>query len=239
MLELDLIPHTCWHSNLRTILTPESWRTIRAKTLDAAEHACELCGAEAEPDRPLECHEKWFFDHEALSQRLERLMCLCKSCHTVKHWGRSKKHNPHDALFIHLLEVNGWGVEQAQAHIRDAYAKVVAYGSTPWTIDISYLDREGLDYTIPEEPSVPQPSQPERASAVMPRKRERTEPKLKDLPSYTPPKKRRNLRLWAALIIAGTGSSFLMSRLGFGVSAVFLYGLIWVGLLGLLWRKSS
>ncbi len=34
----------------------------------------------------LECHEVWYYDHDALVQRLAGLIPLCTLCHQVKHW---------------------------------------------------------------------------------------------------------------------------------------------------------
>ena len=58
-LEFELVPDSCWYSNLRSQLPPEAWNKIRKKAYARAGGKCMICGA---PTARLEAHEQWEYD---------------------------------------------------------------------------------------------------------------------------------------------------------------------------------
>ena len=54
-LNFELVPDSCWYSNLRSQLPKEVWDRIRKKAYARAGGKCMLCGA---PTARLEAHEQ-------------------------------------------------------------------------------------------------------------------------------------------------------------------------------------
>ncbi len=84
-LSIELVPSSCWYSNVRTVLT--RWGTgiaSAAKVYEAAGRRCEVCGGARGGVHPVECHEAWEYDDVGHVQRLARMTALCPACHEVK-----------------------------------------------------------------------------------------------------------------------------------------------------------
>jgi len=82
-LTIELIPSTCWGSNLREALSKSEWDDLRHQTYNEYSHKCGICGASGR----LNCHELWKWDDGEHRQILGGLIALCDLCHHVKHIG--------------------------------------------------------------------------------------------------------------------------------------------------------
>lgn len=60
----------------------------------------------------LEAHERWSYDLQTQTQRLERLIALCHRCHTSTHMGLAGIRHLSDLAKNHIKRVNGWSEEQ-------------------------------------------------------------------------------------------------------------------------------
>ena len=60
-LNFELVPDSCWYSNLRSILSKEQWDVVRKEAYSRADGKCMICGA---PSFRLEAHEQWEYDEE-------------------------------------------------------------------------------------------------------------------------------------------------------------------------------
>jgi hypothetical protein len=98
-LGIELIPSTCFYSNLRNRVTKEVWDKIRKKTYSNDNNLCSVCGRVGE----LHCHEVWVYDDDLHIQKLSSLVALCKMCHMVKHIGY---YGESYALLNHFMNVN-------------------------------------------------------------------------------------------------------------------------------------
>jgi len=87
-LEIEPIPLSSWGISLASRLPKEEWDDLRTKVYRDADYKCEICG---NGEEQLHCHEQWAFDDKRSIQKLVRCICLCKTCHDVKHLGRSKE----------------------------------------------------------------------------------------------------------------------------------------------------
>lgn len=85
-LALELVPCTCWVSNLRSLFSKEKWATMKQACYRSAGFRCEVCGGRGEK-WPVEAHEVWEYDDMHLVQIFKRVCALCPSCHQVKHYG--------------------------------------------------------------------------------------------------------------------------------------------------------
>ncbi|MFJ3408313.1 DUF5710 domain-containing protein [Promicromonospora sp. NPDC090134] len=79
-LFVDLVPSTCWFTNVRSCVSPKDWDRLRRMITRRAGLRCEICGAtqDKETRRWLEAHERWVYDGTTGVQRLVRLICLCQ-----------------------------------------------------------------------------------------------------------------------------------------------------------------
>src|ERR1017187_3032700 len=97
-LEVELVPSSCFYTNLRSILSKGNWDRLRKYSYEKANLKCEICGEsglDQGSKHALECHEVWAYDDVNLIQSLVRVEALCPRCHEVKHIGLAglKGHN--------------------------------------------------------------------------------------------------------------------------------------------------
>jgi len=60
-LFVDLIPTSCWFTNVRTCVSPSGWARVKTLVVGRTGRRCEVCGTGAEPSHGLwlEAHERW------------------------------------------------------------------------------------------------------------------------------------------------------------------------------------
>mgnify|MGYP003638996797 CR=1 FL=1 len=78
-LTVELIPKTCYYSNVRTLLPTREWNRIRKLSYSKANFKCEICndtGTNQGYRHDLECHETWEYTKSGV-QRLIELVSLC------------------------------------------------------------------------------------------------------------------------------------------------------------------
>ena len=156
-LTVELVPSTCWWSNVRSHLTPPEWERLRRATAAAAGNRCEICGGRGRR-HPVECHEVWDYDDTRRVQRLVRLIALCPSCHEVKHLGLTAKRGRQAAALVHLANVNGWTTADAEAYAEVVFEQWAARSRHDWTLDCTILEAQGIHF----EPTRIRRSPPDR-----------------------------------------------------------------------------
>ena len=144
-LTVELVPSTCWWSNVRSHVAPAVWERLRRATATAAGNRCEICGGRGRR-HPVECHEVWDYDDARLVQRLVRLIALCPSCHEVKHLGLAAKRGRHAAALAHLAKVNGWTAADAEAYTEVVFEQWAARSRHDWTLDCTVLEVQGIRF---------------------------------------------------------------------------------------------
>ena len=141
MLRADVLPRLTLGSNLRGMLRQATWDRLRFAAADAADNRCEACGKQSlgpkqKVQRP-DCHEAWVYEKNGsrFTQRLDRLIALCKMCHNVQHIGRG-----FTADAVQTLQVlNGWSVAEALADIERAVTRVALMNNLEFDLDLSVL----------------------------------------------------------------------------------------------------
>lgn len=78
-------------------------------------------------------------DDAAGVQRLVGLVALCPACHRVKHLGRSHVQGLGDEAIAHLMAVNDWSVERAEAYIDLVLDVWERRSRASWRLDLSWL----------------------------------------------------------------------------------------------------
>jgi hypothetical protein len=143
-LTVELVPSTCWYTNVRSNVPKAVWDGLRRRVAADAGHRCEVCGGRGRR-WPVECHEVWHYDDATRVQRLERPVALCPVCHEVKHAGLASRRGRLEAVVNHLAKVNGWSTADAELYLEAAFEEWAARSRHQWTLDISALhSRYGL-----------------------------------------------------------------------------------------------
>ena len=142
-LTIELVPQTCWFSNVRSEVSLADWDWLRKTTAANAEIRCEVCGGRG-PKWPVECHEIWDYDDARRVQTLRRLTALCPTCHEVKHMGFANVRGRGDIAAKHLAKVNGWSAPEADRYIAEQFAVWERRSRVEWTLNLSWLEQCGI-----------------------------------------------------------------------------------------------
>jgi len=146
-LTIELVPSTCWFSNVRSNVSKRDWDKLRFACYAKAGNICEICGGHGEK-WPVECHEIWAYDDEKHTQTLTGLIALCPSCHEVKHIGLAQMRGRGEIAQKHLMKVNGWSADQAAQYIK---ARFLIWNdrssrSIHWALNLDFLKNQGITY---------------------------------------------------------------------------------------------
>lgn len=166
-LFVDLVPASCWFTNVRTCVATGDWDRVRRMVYGRAEARCEACGSGPDPAAGLrlEAHERWAFDEVAGVQRLARLICLCSDCHAVTHFGLTAIRGRQEWALDHLQAVTGLDPEQAIAHVDAAFELWEARSARVWSLDLSMLTGAGIRLAVPPD-AVERAAHAERTAAA-------------------------------------------------------------------------
>lgn len=142
-LVIELVPSTCWYSNLRNAVSREVWDRIRYKAYKASGNRCKVCGV----DRTLYCHEVWSYDDKEYVQTLVGFVALCEPCHMVKHIGFAgiramEGELDYDKLVAHFMRVNGCSREEFDKAVAVAFEVWEERSNHKWRCELGEL--EGL-----------------------------------------------------------------------------------------------
>ncbi|WP_234478588.1 DUF5710 domain-containing protein [Streptomyces sp. MBT65] len=152
-LFVDLVPSTCWFTNVRSCVEQRDWERLRRMITRRAGQRCEICGAAEDRGarRWLEVHERWIYDDTARVQTLKRLICLCTDCHTVTHFGYAQVRGVEAQAFAHLMTVTGLTEPQARRHVSSAFTLWKRRSQLTWSLDLGILADAGIALAPPPE----------------------------------------------------------------------------------------
>ena len=113
-LSFQLVPSTCWYTNLRSILPnwPEISYNVRLN------HTCDICGSRL---GPFDAHEIWDYDDISHIQSLKNIICVCKDCHNVIHIGHAQIEGTAEQAYEWYIKVNNLTEDQADRDIKEAF----------------------------------------------------------------------------------------------------------------------
>jgi 5-methylcytosine-specific restriction endonuclease McrA len=150
-LFVDLIPRTCWFTNVRSCVAQRDWERLRRVIVERADSKCEVCGATRDTDtkRWLEVHERWAYDETTSTQTLKRLICLCTDCHQTTHMGFAQTQGRGEKALKHLMKVTGFDRDDAEEHVQIAFDVWDKRNRMAWSLDLSMLKDAGIEITPP------------------------------------------------------------------------------------------
>jgi len=137
-LNFELVPDSCWYSNLRSALPAGAWDILRKKAYARANGKCMICGA---PTSRLEAHEQWEYDDKSGVQRLKNIVAVCRACHEVIHIGRTQLMGREKEASEHFMKVNGCTYSQYRAALGEANALHRERSKREWQLDITALSQ--------------------------------------------------------------------------------------------------
>ncbi|MBB3923891.1 HNH endonuclease signature motif containing protein [Xanthomonas arboricola] len=138
ILNVELVPDTCWYSNVRSNVSAKTWLRISQEVSAAANMRCQICGRVG-VRHARECHELWHYDDLRFVQRLDGLLALCPECHAVKHMGRSIATGAGAQALAWLAEINSFSPAEALQTVRSAFAIHRSRSQHRWSLDVSLL----------------------------------------------------------------------------------------------------
>ena len=142
-LFVDLVPRSCWFTNVRSCVTAQDWERLRRMITRRADQRCEICGAgqDRATSQYLEAHERWTYDTARRVQSLRRLICVCSACHLTTHMGYANVTGRADQARAHLRAVTGMTPAALARHIDEASATWITRSALTWTLDLEHAHR--------------------------------------------------------------------------------------------------
>lgn len=138
-LNFELVPDSCWYSNLRSILSSAQWDYVRKDAYARANGRCMIC---CRPTKRLEAHEKWSYNIKTCTQKLEDVVAICHDCHAVIHMNRTILKGDEDRAIDHFLKVNGVKYPDYVKAMGEANRLNRLYNEVPeWKLDLTWLKR--------------------------------------------------------------------------------------------------
>lgn len=147
-LEPELVPHTAWGKNLRSELSGDDWSKLKRFFGKRASYKCEI--GTIGPKWPVELHEHWHYDDKTCVQSLIGFSMLAPDIHLCMHPGFAETIGKLDQVLKTMVFWNskiiaGYNVFSAQEDIRKAFALWRKRSQKQWDLDLSYLDKIGVD----------------------------------------------------------------------------------------------
>ncbi len=143
LLTIELVPQTCWYSNVRSNVSQDDWEKLKKITFKRAGYRCEICGGRG-TKWWVECHERWEYDDVRHIQKLVGLLALCPACHEVKHMGLATTRGHAAQATDHLARVNDWTLADAEAYVEVCFEVWSQRSKHEWQLDISCLQDYGI-----------------------------------------------------------------------------------------------
>ena len=146
-LFIDMIPSTCWFTNVRSCIHPSDWDRVRNHVYERASYTCECCNIntkEKTENGGLEAHERWEYDDIEKTQILRRIIALCHQCHQSTHMGLAGILGKSGEAETHLQKVRGFTTNELKLH-KNTTSSLWRYRSGfSWRLDISIISQNGI-----------------------------------------------------------------------------------------------
>jgi hypothetical protein len=154
-LFVDLVPRSCWFTNVRSGVAAAEWDRVRRMVYSRAGDRCEACGRGRDPETGvrMEAHERWYFDDARGVQVLRRLICLCVGCHGATHFGLATVQGRDAEALEHLIAVTGTSRDLAEAHVAEAFGLWRQRSTRTWDLDLTILTAAGITLARPVSPA--------------------------------------------------------------------------------------
>lgn len=92
----------------------------------------------------LEAHERWQYDYNTNTQKLVRLVGLCKKCHIVTHMGRAQMENINEDAIEHFKKIRNITDNEVKEHQKHASQLFKERNKIKWNLDLSLLTNNNI-----------------------------------------------------------------------------------------------
>ena len=140
LLEIELIPATCWWSNVRSNINRIEWDIIRNDVLINKKKKCTICNSEA-----TQCHEKFHYDDSNHIQTLIGFEALCHLCHDVKHIGLAGIRGMSERARERFKKINKLSSKNTKIEINKAISIWIKRSKVRWKLNLDYLNKYGIN----------------------------------------------------------------------------------------------
>jgi hypothetical protein len=148
-LFIDLIPRTCWFTNVRYCVKKQDWERLRKHVYNRVDNKCECCKSNIS----LEAHERWDYDEKNHIQKLVRIVALCQLCHQSTHIGLAGINGKYEQAKEHLKKVRNFSEKEFLEHENNAWEIWRERNKIKWNLDLSLITSNNLQLTekIPDK----------------------------------------------------------------------------------------
>lgn len=144
-LFVDLIPSTCWFTNVRSCIDRSDWDRLRKCVYERVNYICECCGIDTKLHNiQLDAHERWLYDDETHTQKLIRIVALCHACHQTTHIGLAEILGKKYEATKHLQTIRNFTEEECREHIKEAFKIWRDRCKFKWNLDISLIENNNI-----------------------------------------------------------------------------------------------
>jgi hypothetical protein len=144
-LFVDLIPSTCWFTNVRYCIHPGDWDRVRKFVYERVNYICECCGINTKLNNiQLDAHERWLYNNDAHTQKLIRIVALCSDCHQTTHIGLAGIKGKRYEAMKHLQTIRNFTEEECNEHIEEAFKIWRDRCKFEWNLDISLIENNNI-----------------------------------------------------------------------------------------------
>lgn len=134
----QLVPASCWYSNVRTSVPKSIWAKIRKAVFVKHGNRCWYCNANP---KSLDCHEIWGYseDTQQNAQILIDIVPLCKMCHMVCHFGMAGILGKQNQAAKHMARIRNITLAQVGKEIEEAQVDFDRKSNLQWELDLTKL----------------------------------------------------------------------------------------------------
>lgn len=144
-LFVDLIPATCWFTNVRSCVHPRDWDRLRKYVYERVNYICECCNIDTQKTNViLEAHERWDYNEETQTQKLVRIVALCHDCHQSTHMGLAEIKGKEIEAREHIKKIRGFTEQDYKKHMGEASEIWKKRSMINWNLDLSLITSNNI-----------------------------------------------------------------------------------------------
>ena len=144
-LFVDLIPTSCWFTNVRSCVHPRDWDRLRKYVYERVNYICECCNIDTQKTNViLEAHERWDYNEETQTQKLVRIVALCHYCHQSTHMGLAGIKGKGIEAREHLKKIRCFTEKDYKKHMDEATEIWKKRSMINWNLDLSLITSNNI-----------------------------------------------------------------------------------------------
>lgn len=144
---IELVPSTCFYSNVRSAVSAQNWDIIRKDAYKRYNLMCSICNVKGR----MEAHEIWHYNDQTHIQKLHDVVSVCNACHMLYHLGYASVKGKLPQSLNRLAKLNNWNMATTKEYVDIIFEIHAQRSQHQWNIDLTWLNRFPIPYTQPEK----------------------------------------------------------------------------------------